>query len=101
MEMTADMLTRFLDRPVIDMTNLKGAYDFTLELTPEDRMGMMIRSAVAAGMVLPPQALALLDGASNDSLSNAMKKVGLTLEPRKTPLEVVVIDQMQRTPTEN
>ena len=31
----ADMLTRFLDRPVVDMTNLKGAYDLDLPLTPE------------------------------------------------------------------
>jgi uncharacterized protein (TIGR03435 family) len=64
---------------------------------------MMIRSAVAAGVVLPPQALALLDSASatNDSLSNALKKVGLTLEARRAPLEILVVDQMQKTPTEN
>jgi uncharacterized protein (TIGR03435 family) len=30
-----------------------------------------------------------------------MKKVGLTLEPKKAPLEVLVIDQLQKTPTEN
>ena len=96
-----DMLTRFLDRPVIDMTALKGGYDMVLDLSPEDRMSMLIRSAVAAGVVLPPQALALLDGASGDSLSNALKKAGLTLESRKAPLEVIVVDQMQKTPTEN
>jgi uncharacterized protein (TIGR03435 family) len=97
----ADMLTRFLDRPVVDMTNLKGGYDLDLAITPEDRLVMMIRAAVTAGVVLPPQALALIEGASADSLSEGMKKVGLTLEAQKAPLEVLVIDQIQKTPTEN
>ena len=97
----ADMLTRFMDRPVVDQTNLKAAYDMTLELTPEDRMVLMIRSAVTAGVVLPPQALALLDLPSSDSLPNSLKKVGLTFEARRAPLEVIVVDQIQKTPTEN
>src|SRR5262249_36916292 len=57
----ADMLTRFLDRPVVDQTNLTAGYDMSLALTPEDRMSMLIRSALSAGIVLPPQALAILD----------------------------------------
>jgi uncharacterized protein (TIGR03435 family) len=101
MEMAADMLTRFLDRPVVDMTKLKGTYDFTLDLTPEDRMVMMVRSAVAAGIVLPPQALALLDTGSNASLTDALRKVGLTLDARRAPLDVLVIDEIRKTPTEN
>jgi uncharacterized protein (TIGR03435 family) len=43
MEIVADMLTRFLDRPVVDMTNLKGTYDINLDLTPEDWTVMLIR----------------------------------------------------------
>jgi len=97
----ADMLTRFMDRPVVDMTNVKGAYDLDLPVTPEDRIVMMIRSAVSAGVVLPPQALALLDGGSSDSLSSSLNKVGLTLEGRRAPLEVIVVDQIQKTPTDN
>ena len=101
MEIVADMLTRFLDRPVVNMTNLKGTYDINLDLTPEDRTVMLIRSAIAAGVVLPPQALALLDTGSNASLTNALRNIGLTLEARRAPLEVLVVDQMQKTPTEN
>ena len=97
----ADMLTRFVDRPVINMTELKGTYDFALDLTPEDRNAMLVRSAVAAGVVLPPQALRALDFGSTDSLSVAFQKVGLALESRKAPLEVLVVDSMQKTPTEN
>jgi uncharacterized protein (TIGR03435 family) len=97
----ATMLTRFVDRAVVDMTDLKGGYDLKLEVTPEDRTSMLIRSAVGAGVVLPPQALALLNVGSIDSLSNALKKIGLTLDARKAPLEVIVVDRMEKTPSEN
>lgn len=101
MAVVADMLTRMLDRPVVDQTNLKGNYDLVVDLTPEDRNAMLIRSAVAAGVVLPPQALRLLDTGSTDSLAAGFQKVGLAFESRKLPLEVLVVDSMERTPTEN
>jgi uncharacterized protein (TIGR03435 family) len=97
----AEILTQFLDRPVVDMTELKGAYDVTIELAPEDRMAMMIRAAVANGVVLPPQALAMMDRGSNASIFDGLKKAGLTLESQRAPLEVLVIDQIEKTPTEN
>jgi uncharacterized protein (TIGR03435 family) len=101
MRVIADSLTRFLDRSVIDMTNLKGAYDLTVDLTPEDRISMMIRAAVNAGMTLPSQALAMMDNASNASIFEGLKKAGLMLEPQKAPLDVLVIDAIEKTPTEN
>jgi uncharacterized protein (TIGR03435 family) len=97
----ADVLTRFVDLPVVDATELKGRYDFTLDFSPEDYTAMMVRSAVNAGLVLPPQALRLLDGASPDTLSGPMQKVGLTMQSRKVPLDVVVIDSMMKAPTDN
>jgi uncharacterized protein (TIGR03435 family) len=97
----ADMLTRFSDRPVVDITGLTARYDFTVELSPEDRAATMVRAALGAGVVLPPQALAMLDNGSNASLVSSLQKLGLTFEARKAPLEVLVIDSIQKTPTEN
>jgi uncharacterized protein (TIGR03435 family) len=97
----ADMLARFMDRPVVDMTDLKGAYDFALDLAPEDYRSMMIRSAIAAGVQLPPEALRLLDGAADSSLHTGLQDLGLKLEPRKAPIEVLVMDHAEKTPTEN
>jgi len=97
----ASMLTPFFDHPVIDMTGLSGVYDFVLDVSPEDRMALMTRSAVNAGVPLPPQALRVLDTASGDSLNEALQKLGLTLTSSKAALDVVVVDAMQRTPTEN
>jgi uncharacterized protein (TIGR03435 family) len=97
----AGILERFMDRPMVDMTDLKGRYDFTLDLTPEDYRAMLVRAAVTAGVTLPPQALRLLDGASLPSLFDAMQKVGLKLDARKAPLDLLVIDAAQKTPTAN
>jgi uncharacterized protein (TIGR03435 family) len=101
MTQLAEMLTRFVDRPVVDQTGLTGKYDVTLELTPEDYMGMLIRSAVTQGVNVGPQALRLLDGASNDPLSAPLKKAGLTFEARRAPLEFLVVDSMLQAPTDN
>ena len=97
----ADLLSRFVDRPVVDMTLLKGRYDVTLEIAPEDYTPMMIRSAVNAGVSLPPQALRMLDGASPDPLSAPLQQVGLALESRRAPLDVVVVDSSLKVPTDN
>src|SRR5439155_25229226 len=58
----ADTLARFVDRPVVDMTEIKGNYDFALEFSPEDFRAMLIRSAIVAGVVLPPEAMRALEG---------------------------------------
>jgi uncharacterized protein (TIGR03435 family) len=97
----AEVLTRFVDRAVINETGLTGQYDVTLELAPEDYMPVIIRSGINAGVVLPPQALRLLDGANADPFSNPLRTVGLTLESRKAPLDVIVVDAIAKTPTEN
>jgi uncharacterized protein (TIGR03435 family) len=96
-----DLLARFEDRPVVDQTGLTGRYDFTLKLSQEDYMIMQIRSAVTAGVQLPPQALKMLDMPSGDSLASAMQALGLKLEAKKAPIEVLVIDHADKTPTSN
>lgn len=101
MEILSAALARFADRPVMDMTGLKGNYDFTMEFSPEDFRAMMIRAAIAQGTVVPPEALKLLDSSSGDTLFNAVERLGLVMEPRKAPIEILVIDRALKTPTEN
>jgi len=97
----AETLSRMMDRPVVDATGITGHYDLAFDLTPEEYNAVLIRSAVNSGVVLPPQALRLLDGAPSDSFSAALQTFGLTLEPRRAPLEIIVVDSMRRTPTDN
>jgi uncharacterized protein (TIGR03435 family) len=95
-----DVLGRFVDRPVVDMTQLTGKYDFKVDLSEDDYRAMLIRSAVAAGVQLPPQALRLME-TSDGSLFSALKPLGLKLESKKAPIEMLVVDSALKTPTEN
>ena len=54
-----------------------------------------------AGVNLPPEALRLIENGPGDSLFAAVQTLGLKLERRKAPLDVVVVDEAAKTPTEN
>lgn len=62
---------------------------------------MMTRAAVSAGVPLPPEALRLLDASSPASMFDELRKLGLNLVPRTAPLDLVVVDNIEKTPTEN
>lgn len=96
MTVFSDALGRFVDRPVVDMTDLTAAYDFTLPVTPEDFRAMQIRSGMNAGVVLPPQVIQMAES-SYDSLHTSLSKVGLKLEQRKAPLDVIIVDHAEKT----
>jgi uncharacterized protein (TIGR03435 family) len=95
-----DVLGRFVDRPVVDDTKLAGRYDLDVELTENDYNAMLIRSAISAGVQLPPQALRYLDTADG-SLGFALKPIGLKLDSKKAPVEILVVDSILKRPTEN
>jgi uncharacterized protein (TIGR03435 family) len=95
-----DVLGRFEDRPVVDMTDLQGRYDMDVQLNEDDYRAMLIRAGISAGVTMPPQVLQFLQN-SDSSLSFALKPMGLKLDSRKAPIEVVVVDSMLRKPTEN
>jgi uncharacterized protein (TIGR03435 family) len=94
-------LERYSDRQIIDRTDLTGRYNFTVDLTPEDYQAMNLRSAVVRGFTLPPDAQKFLDSSSPSALSDALQQVGLKLEARKAPLDVLIIDEALKTPTAN
>lgn len=97
----ARLLTRLADRPVVDATGLTGTYDVDLEVSQDQYRAILVRAALNNGTVLPPQALRLLDGAGSDPFSDALGRVGLSLDARKAPLDTLVIDSILKTPTDN
>lgn len=101
MDVVAERLERFLDRPIVNMTALTGNYDLTLALTPEDYRALLVRSAVNAGVSLPPPAPRLLDNGPPVSLFDSLDRLGLHLDARKLPLDMVIVDQALQTPTDN
>jgi uncharacterized protein (TIGR03435 family) len=101
MAVLADQLGRFMDRPVVDQTELKETYDFSLDFQPEEFIVLKIRMAQAAGIQLPPQALQMLENSSDAPVLSAVQSLGLKLESRKAPLETVVADSALKVPTGN
>ena len=73
----------------------------TIDLSPEDYSASLIRAALNQGIVLPPQALRVLDFGSRDPFSGPLQKFGLMLDAQKAMLDVIVVDSMRKTPLEN
>lgn len=90
------MLSQQVGRTIIDKTNLKGLYDIKLEWAPEARQGPTPLGPLPAGAE-PSQA----SGPSGPSIFTAIQEqLGLKLESTKGPVEVLVIDSVQK-PSEN
>jgi len=81
MEEFAAMLSTQLRRPVINATGLKGKYDFTLRYVLE---------RANAGDDSGPTLLGAIQG-----------QLGLKLEPKKGLIDIVVVDHIDKAPTEN
>ena len=48
-----------------------------------------------------PGAAAQGDTNSSNALFEAVKQLGLRLEPRKAPFDTIVVDHLEKTPTDN
>lgn len=98
-----DMLGNQTDKPIVDMTGLTGKYDFTLIFEPERNMGMAM--ALKGAMPSPPPGAGPAPEGADETapaLTTAVQdQLGLKLEPRKAPLDLIVIDHLEKTPTEN
>jgi uncharacterized protein (TIGR03435 family) len=88
MKLFAEFVSWYSDLPVVDMTGLTGSYDMTLKWTPERRRPGTGADA-ADSMVGTTMDIAL------------QEQLGLKLERRKAPIDVVVVDRIEKTPTEN
>jgi uncharacterized protein (TIGR03435 family) len=83
----AQTMITFVGRPVLDRTDLKGIYEIVLDVTrdaprdnPGDLPGILSQGAEFVA---------------------AVEQLGLKLESRKEPTEMIVVDHAEKTPTEN
>ena len=102
----SDMLSNMLDRPVIDMTELAGNYDIALDVSMEEWRGR--REMAIVGPAPGPGAGPgrrehgpAPDARPSASIFTAIQNLGLKLDPRKAPIEFVVVDRRRKVPTEN
>jgi uncharacterized protein (TIGR03435 family) len=81
-----------LDRPVVDQTDITGKFDFTLTFTPDDS------EFNGHPPSLPKQTDdAAADPAAAPGLFDAIQQqLGLKLDAKKTPVDVLVIDRVEK-----
>jgi uncharacterized protein (TIGR03435 family) len=78
-----------IDRPVLDETGLSGKYDFQFSLTD-----------VQLGMRVEQNGIPAADAEGASVFTALQDQLGLKLEPRKAPIQVFVVDRVER-PSEN
>ena len=84
MAQLADLVARYLNEVVLDKTGIDGVYDFEFRWTNDD------------------QTPAGADVETAPSLFTALQEtLGLRLQRQKVPVEMIVVDHVERVPTEN
>jgi uncharacterized protein (TIGR03435 family) len=103
MSSLTDMLGSQLGRPVRDETGLKGKYDLTLDFTPEEGQGMrgMMMPMPPPGGGEPGRGPADSPEAGPSLFTAVQEQLGLKLESKQGPVEILVIDHAEKVPTEN
>jgi len=89
-------------RPVVDMTGLKGNYELAVEFSLSD----LVTSLRDQGIDIPGGPGGGGGGSASDpggdsTVSDALAKLGLKLEKNKAMIEQLVIDHVEKSPTEN
>jgi bla regulator protein BlaR1 len=77
-----------VSRPVLDQTGLSGRFDFTIEWMPESNSGAL------------PNADGPTEPAGPTFLEALSEQLGLKLEATKAPIQILVVDHVER-PSEN
>lgn len=84
MAQLADFVSLMLQRLVFDRTGISGTYNFPLEMSMEELGGINAKPEFPA-----PSVFTIIEG------------LGLKLESRKEPVEVIVVDSANKVPTGN
>lgn len=87
----ADVISHFVDHPVVNRTGVNGDFSFKLNFDMEPAaLGF-------SGLAAPKPA----HREDLPSIFTAVQTLGLRLEPKKEPMDIIVIDHADKIPTEN
>jgi uncharacterized protein (TIGR03435 family) len=87
-------LTSILGRPVVDRTGFTSEFDLDLRFTPDETLVGFLGLLAPSGSHLPA------DPNSRNIFAALEEQLGLKLVPAKGPVDVLVIDHVEK-PTEN
>lgn len=90
----AELLSSPMQRPVVDETGLTGAYDFTVDVSKYMNMEQGPRREGEGHGI---------DASSVESaiMMAIQEQLGLKLESKRRPAEMIVVDRAEKVPTEN
>jgi len=93
----SDYIYRYCEYPVINMTGVEGTYAMEFDVSGEE-----VRNAARShGVVIPPTAADTPSEPPPASLASSLRRLGLKLEGRKAPIDIIVVDKVEKIPTEN
>lgn len=95
MSRMAEALSGRIGLKVVDQTGIEGKFDVSLQWTPDAGTGPRLSKS---GEPLPPPPADAIPGPT--LFTAIQEKLGLKLESKKVPVEVIVIDRATR-PSEN
>ena len=103
----ANVLTSMADRPVVDRTGLIGTYEIGFDVPSQDvrRATSMPMPGKVPRAPLPtdpgPDGLTVSEPTGDGSIFQSVQSLGLRLEKDKAAIETIVVEHIEKTPTEN
>jgi uncharacterized protein (TIGR03435 family) len=94
-EIAGRMLPGYVDRPVVDKTGLTGRYDIHLEFAREIRGPVRLN-----GVLVPEGTITLPDSSGPNIFAAVQSQLGLKLTPEKSPVDILVVDHVEK-PADN
>jgi uncharacterized protein (TIGR03435 family) len=107
MEILAQQLTGLLGQPVFDKTGVKGSYVVAVDISTEDlqamvrSQGMIFAGASPAAGPANSSGIPSAADPSGGSVYASIEKLGLKLNKEKLPVDIIVVDHLEKVPTEN
>ncbi|MGB7759455.1 MAG: TIGR03435 family protein [Bryobacteraceae bacterium] len=99
MEQLTRMLAGELGKPVTDSTGLKGRYNFTLYWMQDEMRATQLTAAPETEAT--PSSSTTVDAFGPTIFRALRDQLGLRLDPKKGPANILVVDSAVRQPTEN
>ncbi len=96
----AGLLSAFMDHPVVDLTGIQGTFDIKLDVSPQDLVGFQKLSSPKSEDSLTGSG-SRVGNEPSVSVFAALAELGLRLETRRAPIEHIIIDKIEKVPTEN
>jgi uncharacterized protein (TIGR03435 family) len=99
MDRLAEKLTEFLDRPIVNMTGLEGDFQVTLDIAQSEAINVARRAGAAMPEDASPSGEAPEPGGA--TIFQSVQKLGLKLDPRKVNITKLIIDHLEKVPSED